>query len=549
MESKIIFLLVLPPCILFSQGATDTLWSVPQLDGTICYRPGSGIFNMSTFSSGFSPGDGFDLILGEEVFCRDYLAFDLSSLSNSDTSSIIEIIIGIYQINAWGNDMPHTYPIWNMAGGDTHFCVLDHIDYGNSLDLGDWTAGDLGDPQTLHTNIGIISDNAVVEYKTMDVTQYIKEDIANGQIYNQYRMRFTIDTDFDGLGDLLDFRSGNSIVTKPYLAILMARTPDTAITKEIKPAAAIAWKRIAFGPVRKRGKEIELLDIEPEMAQVLGSEYRFALKNKIPSSGKPLQSVFIDTGENGIFSRGEFEAISAQKQMEFVTPEEIADNIIFEIKGGNTGHDVINALDNATLNPSYRAGYMQHFAVNKMAELEKLSGIDSVAFEMLGPPRLSKLLYEIYLISKIAGSMKSAAVYDAKKLSDGCFKLISEDKELTSRIVSIGIPVLFPDGKTLLRGNDVKIPVQTGNEFLPMDQKTIDIWANDGWVDLRKENMSQWKKRLKALMEEADAISDDDSSSLHVRTKSYWNNYETIDPGRVVSWIFIHEEKGKRIKG
>ncbi|MCK6615260.1 MAG: short-chain dehydrogenase [Ignavibacteriaceae bacterium] len=333
------------------------------------------------------------------------------------------------------------------------------------------------------------------------------------------------------------------------LLFLMARTPDTAITKEIKPAAAIAWKRIAFGPVRKRGKEIELLDIEPEMAQVLGSEYRFALKNKIPSSGKPLQSVFIDTGENGIFSRGEFEAISAQKQMEFVTPEEIADNIIFEIKGGNTGHDVINALDNATLNPSYRAGYMQHFAVNKMAELEKLSGIDSVAFEMLGPPRLSKLLYEIYLISKIAGSMKSAAVYDAKKLSDGCFKLISEDKELTSRIVSIGIPVLFPDGKTLLRGNDVKIPVQTGNEFLPMDQKTIDIWANDGWVDLRKENMSQWKKRLKALMEEADAISDDDSSSLHVRTKSYWNNYETIDPGRVVSWIFIHEEKGKRIKG
>lgn len=300
MESKIIFLLVLTPCILFSQGATDTLWSVPQLDGTICYRPGSGIFNMSTFSSGFSPGDGFDLILGEEVFCRDYLAFDLSSLSNSDSSSIIEIIIGIYQINAWGNDMPHTYPIWNMAGGDTHFCVLDHIDYGNSLDLGDWTAGDLGDPQTLHTNIGIISDNAVVEYKTMDVTQYIKEDIANGQIYNQYRMRFTIDTDFDGLGDLLDFRSGNSIVTKPYLAILYNDT--TTITSPLQVSLNFHLKQNypnPFNPVTtiaymlpKTGKvELTIFDLTGSTVQTLvnglqpGGSYEVQFDGSNLSSG------------------------------------------------------------------------------------------------------------------------------------------------------------------------------------------------------------------------------------------------------------------------
>lgn len=333
------------------------------------------------------------------------------------------------------------------------------------------------------------------------------------------------------------------------LLFLMARTPDTAITKEIKPAAAIAWKRIAFDSVRKRGKEIDLPEITSELAITLDKEYQFALKDKIPSSGNKLKSVFIDTGENGIFSKGEFEAISAQKQMEFVTPEEIADNIIFEIKGGNTGHDVINALDNATLNPSYRAGYMQHFAVNKMSELEKESGIDSVAFEMLGPPRLSKLLYEIYLISRIAGTMKKAVKISPAKLSADCFNLIKNDKELAARIVAIGIPMLFPDGKTLLRGNEVKIPVQTGNESLPSDEKSVNSWANDGWVDLRVENMAVWIKRLKALMKEAELISRDDTSSLHVRTTQYWKNFEEINPGRVVSWIFIHEEKGKRIKG
>ena len=34
-------------------------------------------------------------------------------------------------------------------------------------------------------------------------------------------------------------------------------------------------------------------------------------------------------------------------QMEFITPEEIARVVVYEIKGGNTGHDVIDALDNS----------------------------------------------------------------------------------------------------------------------------------------------------------------------------------------------------------
>ncbi|NIR63151.1 MAG: T9SS type A sorting domain-containing protein, partial [Aliifodinibius sp.] len=128
--------------------------------------------------------------------------------------------IGIYQFGATGNSQSGVYPIWNVPGGDTLFCILDHINYGNSLDLGDFTAGDPGDPQTLHTNIGIISDNTVVEYKTMDVTPSVKQDIADERIYNQYRMRFPVDLDYDSLGDQLEFDSGDvPLSTKPYLII------------------------------------------------------------------------------------------------------------------------------------------------------------------------------------------------------------------------------------------------------------------------------------------------------------------------------------------
>ncbi len=201
------------------QVTSDTLWSVPELDGGIDYRPGSGIYTMGTTGSDIGPGDGFDFFNQEEVFTRSYLAFNLDSLSIPDSVNISQAIVYVYQFDATGNDQGGVYPIWNVAGGDTHFCVLDHIDYGNTLDLSDWTAGNPGDPKTYKSNIGIISNNANVEYKTLDVTPYVIQDIQAGKTYNQYRMRFTIDRDFDLLGDLLLIRSGNSIITKPFLEI------------------------------------------------------------------------------------------------------------------------------------------------------------------------------------------------------------------------------------------------------------------------------------------------------------------------------------------
>jgi hypothetical protein len=115
-------------------------------------------------------------------------------------------------------------------------------------------------------------------------------------------------------------------------------------------------------------------------------------------------------------------------------------------------------------------------------------------------------------------------------------------------MLSIGIPILLPDGKTFLRGNEMKIPVFTGDNEISLDKVKINRFAYEGWLDLRPANMSAWLKRIKAIMDEATAISEKDTSSLHVRTKQYWNYFEEISIGRVVSWIFIHEEKGTRMK-
>jgi len=332
------------------------------------------------------------------------------------------------------------------------------------------------------------------------------------------------------------------------LLFLMGRTPDAPITKEIKPTAAIAWKRIAYDEVKKANKPIELFDVNFDEAIPLNDKLTLKIEKDFKSTGENLKSVFIDTGENGTFSKGEFETITAQGQMEYVTPEEIAEDVIFEIKGGNTGHDIINALDNATLEPTYRAGFLQHYAVEKLNELEKINNVDSVAFELLGPPRLSKLLHEINLLKKAGGFMKDIVLMDAKVLQTKMMEILKTNSKLRSEIVSIGIPILLPDGKSLLRASLMKIPPNRGENKLKITEGNINLWAKDGWVDLRLENILAWQERLKGIMTEANSLPKDDTSSMHVRTARYWNNFERFDIGKVVSWIFIHEERGKRMK-
>ena len=332
------------------------------------------------------------------------------------------------------------------------------------------------------------------------------------------------------------------------LLFLMGRTPDAPITKEIKPTAAIAWKGIGYGEILRRGQPILLEDCPLEKAVGLRGKLALHKTGVTTHPGKTLHSVFIDTGENGLFSRGEFEAISTPGQMEFVTPEEIAENAIFEIKGGNTGHDVINALDNATLAPTFRAGFMHNSAIETMARLEKQHHVDSVAFEMLGPPRLSKLLYESYLLKLTFGNLSTVVTTPAKTLSAAVYALIRENAQLRSQIVSIGIPILLPDGKTLVRGSMIKIPPYRGEAEVPVNARRIDKWASDGWVDLREKNMALWRSRFRAITKMVEELPEGETSSRTMYTRDYWSNLSEIDPGKICGWIFSYEEKGKRMK-
>ena len=320
------------------------------------------------------------------------------------------------------------------------------------------------------------------------------------------------------------------------LIFLLARTPGAPpIVKEIKPTAAIAWKEIAFGPIRAHGRDVPLYDCPPGMAyplddpRTLESEGAFGQ----PAEGI-LESVYIDSGENGLFAAGEFTALTSLGQMEFVTPEEIANNVVAEIRGGSTGRDIVAGLDGSVMGPSYRAAFLRNAAVTRLHQLEQEHQVDSVAFELLGPPRLSKLLFEIYLIKRVASGMSRVLEQPAEKLSTDIWGLLQQEAGLRQSILSIGIPILLPDGGKMLRGPQIKSPD-----------------AEHGWVDLTPSNMSRWKQRLQGLAKELAEQAAAETSSAADRSypsSQAWKADDQLDIGAVVGWVFNTEEGGRRGK-
>lgn len=319
------------------------------------------------------------------------------------------------------------------------------------------------------------------------------------------------------------------------LTFLMARTPaGPKVVKEIKPTALIAWKEIGYGPIRRGGKDFMLYDCPPEDAVYIKEEGSLAPHGEFgKATGDVLEAVYINTGENGLFAAGDFAAITALGQMEFVTPEEIAKNVVAEILGGNTGKDVIGALDGSVMGPTFRAGYLREAALMRLKQLGERHG-ESVAFEILGPPRMSKLLFESFLLKQVYEALDKPLKDRPEQMADKLMKLLTNNAQLRRQIISIGLPVLLPDGKRLLRG-----PVLQAEN------------AHDGWVDLTPKNMKLWQTRIEGIRTMLQEQMAGDTSSRFDRlypSLREWVEEERFEIGEMVAWVSINEDEGIRGK-
>src|SRR5438034_2727665 len=137
-------------------------------------------------------------------------------------------------------------------------------------------------------------------------------------------------------------------------------------------------------------------------------------------------------------------------------------------------------------------------ALERLRTLERDAGSRGVAFEMLGPPRLTKLLWESYLCGLLHPSVRALAESQAAELSRAAHARIERDATLRSHILSVGIPILTPDGERVYRGGQVAVPAEGGDGGAPW-------WAAPrGWGDLRPEQFATWIPRAGAVRGEAE---------------------------------------------
>jgi hypothetical protein len=325
------------------------------------------------------------------------------------------------------------------------------------------------------------------------------------------------------------------------LLFLMARTPASPIVKEIKPAALIGYRKVDYRLICKAGKAVPVFQAKKiDLGKTL---------NIAPDVGyaqlDELKMVGVDTGENGFFTRGEFGAITTMYQMEFITPEEIAQNVVLEISGSNTGKDVIAAIDGAVMDPSYRAGILRAPVIEEMKALEDKTNSHSIALGQLGPPELSKLLYEAHLLKSKYSGLQEVINADPAEISQTLENHIIRHP-LRHVIVSIGVPILLCNGTTLLRGPRVNIPEYSGVYELEASAHHLNKWASKGWVDLRVENIKLWQERFRMMQKSRSSFIDQGSAAYGRGT--YLD--DTIEIGEAVGWIFNNDPEilGYRIK-
>jgi len=151
-------------------------------------------------------GDDESHYTGVHYKYRSYVSFDLSVLPSN--CQITKACLKVYQKESRGNTVINQYPVL-LINNDTTFCSTDHIFYEDTLKGNHWFAGDEGNECTLESNIGYISTSADTGYKTLDVTQYVADDLQNNRKYSQYRFYFPLPADHDQAMDILYFYSSD----------------------------------------------------------------------------------------------------------------------------------------------------------------------------------------------------------------------------------------------------------------------------------------------------------------------------------------------------
>jgi len=120
---------------------------------------------------------GLDIRAGRNLYLvtRGFVSFNLSGIPEDAT--ITKASLRLYQYKVVGD--PYG------VGGNLQ---VDHLDYGDSLTNEDYASS------AILANFATLTQNEVVEWKDVDVTSRLKDDLDNNRVESQYRAHFSTET-------------------------------------------------------------------------------------------------------------------------------------------------------------------------------------------------------------------------------------------------------------------------------------------------------------------------------------------------------------------
>lgn len=158
---------------------TEIINSEVSLDG---FRSSNGGGNNS---SDIRAGRNTDLVT------RGFTSFELTNIPKG--AAVQKATLKLYQTKVVGKP-------YSVNG----VLKLDHITYGDSLDNNDYAMA------ALVSNMITISNNSAIEWKEVDVTSTVRNDLANARAKSQYRIHFTQESAGGEItGDFAHFDSAN----------------------------------------------------------------------------------------------------------------------------------------------------------------------------------------------------------------------------------------------------------------------------------------------------------------------------------------------------
>jgi len=311
----------------------------------------------------------------------------------------------------------------------------------------------------------------------------------------------------------------------------LSRTPGLDI-KMIIPTALVGWDDIITEVTKKtKGAASDIYLVDCEQPLDLTKENIFSI-HQPKELGESLKMAAVDSGENGYYGIGEMTTISTLGQMGCITKEEVGIAVAESLEG-STQFDICTALDSACLGPSFNAAFERNSLLAKMKKIDDTLDTHSVAVGNLGP-KVTKHLWELEILRILCSSLSNVISSDPAELAAKAEKLILHSNiTLRRQILSLHMPILLENNRILL-GAKWHFPKEKEPQNI---SENMEVWAQEGWVDLRAKRMTQWQEEIKKAVEYFNEY----PKSPQVRLQCNWQSISLNDDfniGEVLGFIY-----------